>query len=555
VAHLVSGAELARGYSSSMSVTPEGGWLGVRYVGAWAALVAAGVLSARSTRMRATGAALVLPTFFAWKHGVIRTDGHLHLLVLFGFFVLALLLVDATLAPRRRLAVAFLGLAALALLRASPVPFTQGLGGPRALSERLLQPLRGPGIRSLVRLSDLRGYLEDLEQQSADALRDHVLPPALRERIGSASVDFFPWDVAYAPANGLAWRPRPLPASFNAFTPLLDAGNARFLESERRAEFVLWHSETDVRSIDGRHLFWDAPQALRAMLDGYDLVWAEAGLLLLRSRGTNRFADPEPFGAGSVGWGEWLDVPDARGVLLARVGIERPLSAVALRTLFREAPVFLSLRFASGDEHRYRFLPDNAAGGLWLSPLPVRVAELRSLLGGGPGRHVVAVRFDHEARRPPARRIEITWLRMLPRGQPDLVATPIPVPPVADMDRDCAGEILFLRSGRDWHGRRAIYASGWARDGAEAFRGAELWLTDARGRWLPTSAHSGGRRPDVARELGRASLAESGWWAVARLPGAARGVGFVIRGRDGAWLASCNRADESGFGRHPDPDG
>ena len=53
-------------------------------------------------------------------------------------------------------------------------------------------------------------YRGQVEMRSQAALRRYVLPASMRQTIGEASVDVYPWLASYVPANGLAWVNRPL---------------------------------------------------------------------------------------------------------------------------------------------------------------------------------------------------------------------------------------------------------------------------------------------------------------------------------------------------------
>ena len=212
-----------------------------------------------------------------------------------------------------------------------------------------------------------------LEARTRAELRADLLPATIRSRIGSAAVDVYPWEIAYVPANTLAWANRPLPASFNAYTASLDRLNAAFFESARRPPYLLWHAPPS-----GRGPLWSIDERY----------------LLLQSRARPRFGGLTSIRREVVGWNTWLDVPAAPGVLLAHASIKPRLAARALGTVFRESPVFVSLRFSSGEEARFRIVPESAAAGFWVRPFAYTFEELPRLLARGEGRTVVAIRFQ-----------------------------------------------------------------------------------------------------------------------------------------------------------------
>lgn len=413
--YLATAAAVTGGYSSAMSLAPAGGW---RVAGAFGVFVALLVVAAvlGSPRLRVTLAALGLPLFVAWKHALVRQDGHVQLFVTFAFAAVALLLVGAA-EPRdlRRLGPPlFLGVAALVWAWLDSPD-----SGPRPallLGRTLAQPLGLPGLRSVLVLSDLPGHRAALARASADALASLRLPEAERRRMGTEAVDVYPWESSYVAANGLNWRSRPSPASFATYSPALDARNASFFAAPSRPPFVLWHKGAGVRSIDRRHLFWDEPLTLLTLLDGYDAVW-RGDVLLLASRREPRFAPPQPVMATTAPWDEWLTLPRVEEALLAAVEIDVPLASRVRRLALREDPAFLAVRFEDGERARFRYVPDQARSGLFLDPLPRSADDVVALFSGQcPEARVEAIRFIGGFRpgAPPPR---ITFWRLRgPRG-------------------------------------------------------------------------------------------------------------------------------------------
>jgi hypothetical protein len=405
---LRSGWDMAGGYSAAMSSAPENWPIGVGAFLLWIGLLVAWVVSWRASRPLRSLAVLAMPLFVAWKHSVVRQDVHVKILVLFGLFSMAILLLDAAVLGRWGRA-----LPVVALLTALLI--TPWYSLPAALLERvrkapaescpvntlesnLSQPLRLCGLRALAEWRDPAAMRTRLEAATRAELRPDVLPASIRTRIGSAAVDVYPWEIAYVPANTLVWANRPLPASFNAYTARLDRLNAAFFESSRRPPYLLWHAPPKGRgplwSIDERYLLWDEPRTVRTILDRYDLVEASPGILLLQSRARPRFAGLAPVRHEVVDWNTWLDVPATPSVLLAHASIKPRTVARALRTVFRESPVFVSLRFSSGEEARFRIVPESAAAGFWVRPFASTFEELPRLLAQGEGHTVVAIRFQ-----------------------------------------------------------------------------------------------------------------------------------------------------------------
>lgn len=413
-AYLTTGWALGVGYSSAMSFAPERWWIGAASFLLWFALIVLWVVMQSGASSRLALAVLAVPLFGAWKHSIVRQDVHVMILVTFGVFVIAVLLTEAAAvwAWRWTLPIAGMLLAPLAVpwLNAAPAP----LNAMTSLEEVALDPLRFRGVTDLVRLSQLGAYREAIAKESDSYLRQHVLPRSLRTEIGESSVDVYPWRIFFVPANGLAWANRPVPSSYNAYTPLLDGIDAAFFESRRRPTHLIWHATFDagVRSIDGRYLLWDEPRTIRAIVDSYDIVAADSSVMVLRARSTPRFGPPKPLGTARVMWNTWTAVPPSTGVLLASATVEASVVVPIIRAVFREEPVFLSVRFAGGGTETYRLVRDNMKSGLWLSPFAVTREELRSLFHRGVGRQVVAVRFTGGRVLISSSAIRVSWIEL-----------------------------------------------------------------------------------------------------------------------------------------------
>ncbi|HKA62428.1 MAG TPA: hypothetical protein VKH83_08385 [Methylomirabilota bacterium] len=394
-AYLATGWSVGAGYSAAMSFAPERWWIGAVSFLLWFALIVLWVVMRPGSHSYLSLGVLAMPLFGAWKHSMVRQDIHVMILVTFGVFVVAILLTEAASAWGWRLTVPIAGILLVPLsvswFNAAPAQ----LNAMASLEEVALGPLKLRGVTDLARLSDLEAYRETTARDSDSYLSQHRLPASLRKEIGNTSVDVYPWRMFYVMANTLNWTNRPVPSSYGAYTPVLDRLDAAFLESQKRPTHLLWHAtnEAGVKSIDGRYLLWDEPRTIRVIFDFYDLVAAEGRLMVLRARPTPRFGPPQLLETVKTTWDTWIPVPESSGVLLASAIAETSLVVPMVRAVFREEPVFLSVRFLSGETVTYRVVRDQMESGVWLSPFAVTFEELRSLFQRGGGRRVVAIRF------------------------------------------------------------------------------------------------------------------------------------------------------------------
>ncbi len=408
-AFLGSGWDMAGGYSSAMSIAPEDWEIGVGAFLVWIVLLVAWVASWRARRPLLSLAVLAMPLFVAWKHSIVRQDVHVKILVLFGLFAMAILLLDAAVLQRWRRAVPVVALLA-ALLATSWYSLPAGTlervrKAPRGscpvntLADSLLQPLRLCGLRRIAEWTDPVAMRSRLEAETRAELRGDVLPASIRSRIGSAAGRRVPvGDRLRAgqrpgpgePADaGLVQRVhrRPRPArrrvlrvgSPTAVSPLALRLRARALPSGASTSATCSGTSPGPSSRS-----WIATISSR-LLPGSSSSSHEP-VSLRRTR-----ADP----AGRRGPGtRGSTSPATAGILLAHAAIKPRAAARAVRTLFRESPVFVSLRFSSGEVARFRIVPESAASGFWVSPFAYAAGDLPRLLAQGEGRTVVAIRFE-----------------------------------------------------------------------------------------------------------------------------------------------------------------
>jgi hypothetical protein len=381
-------AEIAAGYSGAVGLDPEGGWRDISLFLAFVVTLGTAVAAVRRPRAWRSLAACAIPLFVVWKHAFVRQDPfHTAVILPVGLLATLVLVSDSLAGQGLPRGLAVLGIAWLLL---SPIAVS---ANPRlTLFEQLAQPWTGEGIAYLRMLPEFGEYRRKASRMSRRLLEPLALPEEARAEIGTATIDVYPRQTVFAAANrDLHWTFRPAPTSYGSYRPALDGLNARFFDSARRPDYLLWAWEED-QTIDGRNVIWDEPQTVRRLFERYDVVREEPFLLRVAAR--RRFMAERPKGAAEAAWNAWSDVPTSQGPLLLKAALGSSLARLAARALFRENPVFLDLQLTSGEVLSQRFPPDNAPAGLWIQPPLLGPPDIRRLLAGElPRRRVSAVRF------------------------------------------------------------------------------------------------------------------------------------------------------------------
>ncbi len=93
------------------------------------------------------------------------------------------------------------------------------------------------------------------------------IPKRVLDKIGSKTVDVFPWDSEYAIENKLNYKPRPVFQSFSVYTEALEQINYNYYTSHP-PEFLIYDYDT----IDGRYAFNDESVVNLFILNNYAII-------------------------------------------------------------------------------------------------------------------------------------------------------------------------------------------------------------------------------------------------------------------------------------------
>jgi len=314
---------------------------------------------------------LILPALFAiWKYGMARED-YLHNSVLF-VFIFFVSVIFTILATRVRFLTILLPALVIGLFYANLrrvyfyEPFQVKANGVQALVSGTLNSAH---------------FADTCRSASEKLIARNKLDQSLFDIIGNSTVDIYPWDYSYIPANKLNWKPRPVIQSYAAYTRELDQLNSQHFSENNSPEFIVWqirkithdiHGGT-LESIDGRYLLNDEPDALLSMFSNYELVAAQGGdypVRLYRKRPKAILYESKVAGHSNATWNKWINVPkDISGILRASVTMERNLTGTLKSIFYKDELVQVYYLLSNGDVRAYRVVPKNAAYGLWINPL------------------------------------------------------------------------------------------------------------------------------------------------------------------------------------------
>jgi hypothetical protein len=463
--YLRNGWELATGYSEAMSLPGPPGAVFAILLALACLLGAALWISPRGPKLWAALAVAAIFAFILFKNSTVRQDGP-HAAPFF-IKLIPISLFFWILAVTRRHAVPLIALQ-IALFTTGFIFMEQVLPGTGG---QLMSRLALEGTAAVAR--DYLHWPQTWQRFEAEASRNLAagwLPEPFHDAVGEGAVDAVPWNVSGIAANGWRWQPRPVFQSYAAFTPALDALNARQIQSAGAAEFALVTWET----IDFRHPFLEDPSSWRARLDRYASDYVDPQHLLLRRRASPVIRTAEPLGSASLHWAQDAVVPSDQDWVVLHADARPTLLGKLRKLLFRLDPVWLNVQFRSGRRQRWRVMRPNLENGVLMNQLPQNLGDL-ALLGRGCALPdpVVSIRLEADRPQDYQSDIPIRWERWRAATPPHLVAfaenNPCPSPhPVTTVFPDWGGAgnlTVTGGSGTDW---TASTNSSWLAIGAGA---------------------------------------------------------------------------------------
>lgn len=383
-AYFLNSWEISQGYQETMGIDtpPAALWRGLVVLGLLACYLIV-FLATALDRARALALSAAIGAFLLlnWKHGFVRSDGHM-----IGFFYAAIFVAvsfpvllgdDGRFGRLQRWVLAAAAAIALTGVEVALPGVVRGVLG--SLQERYYTNLEA--VLDPQRLQSK--YREMLAKQQ---LLCHL--PETRRVVGDASIDVLGNEQAAAIFNGLNYQPRPVLQGYSAYRPRLARLNANHYASERAPEYALLKLQT----IDERLVALDDSELLRLFPHRYQYVLTEHGYQLWRRR--PGAWDPAPYAPQAL---RSDDVPVGRAWnleefsgrhLWAEIDL-RPSLLGRLRAFFYKPPmVRLRLEDTHGNVSEYRLPPPQAATGFIINPVVEDLLSFLRFAGGNPERRI-----------------------------------------------------------------------------------------------------------------------------------------------------------------------
>jgi hypothetical protein len=190
-----------------------------------------------------------------------------------------------------------------------------------------------------------------------------TLPEKMRSAFGRSSVGVMPLDSSLAILNGLNLRERPVLQSYLAYTPWLDAQNARFFSSSNAPDFILYLADPS-DAIDNRPAAWDESIAKRALIQNYtpclelppnetSAPALENVVVLRRSPGAWEY-EPVSTNSVTIALDQPFDIPASTNCEFLWLDAKRTPSGKLAAFISQPAELTVAFEYSDGTSHSYR---------------------------------------------------------------------------------------------------------------------------------------------------------------------------------------------------------
>lgn len=396
--------QLSSGYNDAMALDESAATFarGAALVLLLLGLYAWGAASARRHLGTVTSLALLAGfTFLKWKHGFVRSDGHIF--IFFSFASVAAstwLLLLASMHPAGPVWTGWRHRVGLALSGGALVLALFGLGDGDIRRARWVYVLYPGWLRDKVeQLGNPAAAKARLDAALARNRAIHHLP-ATRQAVGAGRIDFFGHEQGVTLLNDLRYAPRPVGGgSFSTFTPYLMRLNGDFMaDAARRPDFFL----LKIQTVDNRLAMQDDSLTFRGLLQHYTPRLVEQEYLLFERAPASTPLELVPLATRRFAWNETIDVPavPADRMLYASFSIRPSLSGRLRAALYKPPLVFvnqLGEKLLAGESRR--LVPAMASIPFPVSPVIETNRDVAGLYTRKPGKTLYQLRLstDHPA--------------------------------------------------------------------------------------------------------------------------------------------------------------
>jgi len=351
---------LAGGYSTEMALYPENNWWLLSGF-LFSVFLFPFIVKKRNSKIAYI--LMLLPFFAIWKLAMGREDIY-HNIVMFNFLILfwGIIALNTRNLKKRFFVVPAIGIL-LFYINMKNIPMFNGNNidviGLNNFYESVIQY---PKFNKKYKLNSVN----EVSKNHFDILTN--------ELIVNSSIDIYPWELSYIPANNLNWKPRKTLEIGSSTSYKAKELSAKHFNNIDSPEFVLFHFNKDMwggefGSIDKRYILNDEPQAIYNILNNYHLYSKNLDFILFRRNNRQNFYNKKIINKTVLGWNDWTHAFQSDGITRAKVYYKKSILGYLKSFFYKDDAFFIDYKLNDGKIITYRFNSAGAQEGLWVNPL------------------------------------------------------------------------------------------------------------------------------------------------------------------------------------------
>lgn len=315
--------------------------------------------------------------FASFKHGFVRHDLHV-----FGFFqiyllflgLILLIIIDDTNKIYNDLR--YINIFIIMMISASMIYIS-----PSVLDDNVIEKV--DSYKATIQfLQDPEAFYSTVAAHRELIKSQYQIDENAILYIGNDSIDIFPWDVSLCEAYDLNWSPRPVFQSYSTYTNHLDMINSRHFIGTKSPKMILYA----YKSIDGRYPLFDEPATIRTIIFNYEYITEAGEFVLLKKSPNSREMSINEVDLGGVTTklGEIIQIPEYDGFIFGYVCLDYSLRGIITKFIYKPSPVYIQFNLSNDYviSQKYRFIPDTAQNGIFLSKYVENTHDLATLFCG-----------------------------------------------------------------------------------------------------------------------------------------------------------------------------
>ena len=358
--HIIGIIKLSSGYSDTLSLHPNNNWW---LLGIFLLLILSLPLFIKDRRFRFSYLLLLFPLFATWKHAMTREDiSHYNILINY-LFVFGSIIVITTFNKKKLVFAAFF------------ISILLVFGNMTNIPQYSSKEFSRIGLLNFTEILDFNNFKNKYSKISSENVAPNILNKEIRNIIGNASIDIYPWDHSYIAANNLNWQARKtieIGVSTSRWASKKASENYKIRETA--PEYILFHLQKDkyngtFASIDGRYILNDEPLVIFNLLQNYSIITKTEKYILFKKNTDDNIMEVSSGNMHQSKFGEWMDIPsNSHEITRLKIISHNTFLGKIKEFLYKEESYFIDYKLKDGRILTYRYVPSTAVDGLWCNP-------------------------------------------------------------------------------------------------------------------------------------------------------------------------------------------